>query len=77
MGTEKRACARTLEKSRDFHQAEAEDATVEVDTAPTVVRDRCHMMNAESFPFMRFFEPLVRISSSRRVDPSDRRTDAW
>ncbi len=26
---------------------------------------------------MRFFAPLVRISSPRRVDPSDRRTDAW
>ena len=35
------------------------------------------MAYPEEFPFMRFFEPLVRISSSRRVDPSDRRTDAW
>ena len=57
--------------------AEAEDASVEVDTAPGVVRDRFNVMNAESVPFMRFFEPLVRISSPRRVDPSDRRTDAW
>ncbi len=49
---------------------------VDVDTAPRV-RDRFNVMNAESFPFMRFFEPLVRTSSSRRVAPSDRRTDAW
>ncbi len=36
-----------------------------------------YAMNAESLSFMRFFEPLVRTSSLRWVDPSDRRTDAW
>ena len=70
--------ARTLRKfTVIFTRREAENASVEVDTAPSVVRDRFNVMNAESFPFMRFFEPLVRTSSSRRVDPSDRRTDAW
>ena len=41
------------------------------------IPDKSQPVESEGFPFTSSFEPLVRISPSRRVDPLGRRTDAW